>query len=217
MDILSWERKLKDVLRNWIADAESPFAQLIQEVEQSFRSEQRESLQATHPDSANGMEIGSAGSHEEDLLTWTLSLLCRLHERDALPAILFNYDRHECERVCRAVMEQLQTAESQQVKSGAAWSRKLEKWENWKKLQEKTASKASKKTAKRGSEKEDEKVSKLDLQRDAADTNVNPWESFDPEEPIDGKILLSIIPMPTVWGDQHNLRQLAYTVLQRRR
>ena len=187
VDILNWERKLKDVLRTWIADVESPFQQLVQELEQNFRNEEQETIQSTHAGTAaHGMPIKS--SNNEDLLTWTLSLLCRLHQQDALPAILFNYDRHECERVCRSVVEQLQTAESQQVKSSAAWARKLEKFEEWKKIQEKLLSKAPKKAAKKGGDKDDDdKASKLDLQRDAAAaTDTSAWESFDPDAPIEG-------------------------------
>ena len=187
VDILNWERKLKDVLRTWIAEVGSPFQQLVRELEQNFRNEGQETIQSTHAGTAaHGMAIKS--SNNEDLLTWTLSLLCRLHQQDALPAILFNYDRHECERVCRSVVEQLHTAESQQVKSSAAWARKLEKFEEWKKIQEKLLSKAPKKAAKKGGDKDDDdKASKVDLQRDAAAaTDTSAWESFDPDASIEG-------------------------------
>ena len=188
VDILNWERNLKDVLRTWMADLDSPFNRLVQELEQNFRNEEREASQTTRPgSSAHGMMIGPKGINSEDL-TWTLSLLCRLHQQDALPAIFFNYDRHECEKVCRAVVEQLQTAEYEQVKSGAAWSRKLEKWEEWKKLKEKSSSKAPKKAPKKekgGDKDDDDKASKLELQRDAGAADVSPWESFDPDAPIE--------------------------------
>ena len=186
VDILTWERKLKDLLRTWIVDANSPYSQLVHELEQRFRDETREPVQTTHTGSGDAMAIGSPSSVDEDLLTWTLSLLCRLHEQDALPAIFFNYDRHECERITRSIAEQLASAEHQQVKSGLGWARKLEKWEEWKKIQEKMASKVGKKTAKKAVEKDDEKASKLDMARDATNTEASPWEQFDPDGPVDG-------------------------------
>lgn len=212
VDILEWERNLKDVLRKWIADANSPFNQLVQDLEQEFRNEKREPMQATQPASTNAMMIESRGP--EDLLTWTLSLLCRLHEQDALPAILFNYDRHECEEICRSIVSKLQAAEDQQVKSGPAWSRKLEKFEEWKKVQEKIASsKGGKKMPKKGGDKEDEKASKLDMQRDATSAEASPWETFDPEAPVEGyhfadhsKVLLSEMEI--------YIRQLKYRDVQ---
>ena len=137
VDILYWERGLKDVLRAWIINGDSPYGDLVKELERSFRSEERESAQVTVPTATHASSVESVNVEEDDLSSSTLPLICRLHEQDALPAILFNYDRHECEKVCRSVFENLQEAEQQQVKSGPAWARKLERFDDWKKVQEK--------------------------------------------------------------------------------
>ncbi|KAK3724839.1 hypothetical protein LTR37_000887 [Vermiconidia calcicola] len=191
VDILRWERELKAILQKWIRDSNSPYVHVIEELERSFRDQTREHLQATRPD-ATVPPMKTKVDTSNEVLQWTLSLLCRLNERSALPAILFNYDRFECERVCQTVVEQLQAAEEQQVKSGPKWEKKLEKWEEWKKVQEKLASKGAKVAKKKagkggeGNDVDDEKTSKLEQQKDAAGADASAWEFFNPEAPIDG-------------------------------
>lgn len=187
VDILNWEKSLKGILADWIQDPTSPYDQLVKELEQSFQNDKREETYSTNPSG----ESSTIALQEDSLSRTTLPMLCRLQEQDALPAILFNYDRHDCERICKAVVEQLADAELKQKKSGPRWERTLERWEEWKELKEKTASRtksAAKKTTKKGKDDDadDEKVSKLDAQRDNAGGEDSKWESFDPEAPMEG-------------------------------
>lgn len=184
IDILNWEKDLKALLQEWLNNENSPYDKLLVELESSFRDDKKEALQATRPS-----ETQSKGSAvPDDLLQSTLPLLCRLQEQDALPAILFNYDRHMCEQVAEALLRQLEKDELEQVKSGPKWERKLERFEEWKKVQAKTASKKAKAPAKKGKgDKDDEeKTSKLDQQRDAGGADVSAWETFDPAAPAEG-------------------------------
>ncbi|CAK4000049.1 P-loop containing nucleoside triphosphate hydrolase [Lecanosticta acicola] len=189
VDILKWEKSLKQILADWISDATSPYDRLVKELEHSFQNEDRDDAYST----GSGSIAAAKGSLDpEDLKKTTLPMLCRLQEQDALPAILFNYDRHDCEKICRAVVEQLAQAELKQKKSGPKWEKTLERWEEWKELKEKTASRTSKAANKKTSKKskdddaDDEKGSKLDAQRDAAGGEDTKWESFDPEAPFEG-------------------------------
>ena len=191
-DILKWERNLKNILQEWIVDDASPYDGVIGELEKSFRNADRESLQATH---ATVTEAAASESYllaEDDLTKSTLPLLCRLHEQDALPAILFNYDRHMCETICKALLQQLVQGEATQHKSGPKWDNKLQKWEDWKKVREKSGAKKSDASSKKSKTKSkddgdiDDKTSKLDQQRDAGGNDASSWESFDPEAAIDG-------------------------------
>ncbi|KAK4544752.1 hypothetical protein LTR36_004001 [Oleoguttula mirabilis] len=187
IDILTWEKGLKEVLRKWIADDASPYEKLVKELEQSFRLEDREEIQITQAVSeAESSEKITINNHE-DLVKTTLPMLCRLQAQDALPAILFNYDRHMCEKLCQAVLQQLQESELAQRKTGPKWEKTLERWEDWKKVQAKNASKKAKAPTKKGKGGDDEdQMSKLDQQRDAADSNVSPWDTFNPDAPVDG-------------------------------
>ena len=185
IDILNWESKLKSLLQEWLVNGDSPYDKLLVELESSFRDAKREPLQATRPTDgqSKGVSVG------DELTQTTLPMLCRLHQEDGLPAILFNYDRHMCEKICRVLLEQLAKNELEQQKSGPRWERKLERWEEWKKVQEKNASRKPKAPAKKGKggdKDDDEKTSKLDQQRDAGGADVSAWETFDPAAPIEG-------------------------------
>ncbi|KAK5136723.1 hypothetical protein LTR08_002376 [Meristemomyces frigidus] len=186
IDILNWEKGLKVVLRKWIADDASPYEKLVTELEHDFRTEDREDLQVTQAVGEGELSPVTIND-QEDIVKTTLPMLCRLHAQDALPAILFNFDRHMCEKICQAVVEQLQQSELVQRKTGPKWEKTLERWEDWKKVQAKNASKKAKAPTKKGKGGDDEdQMSKLDQQRDAADSNASPWDSFNPDAPIDG-------------------------------
>ncbi|KAK5707932.1 hypothetical protein LTR97_000471 [Elasticomyces elasticus] len=219
VDILNWEKGIKDILRAWIADSSSPYEDLVEDLQRSFRQENREPLQATRP-SESAASDAKPINDENDLIETTLPMLCRLHQQDALPAILFNFDRHRCEEICRALSDQLQQTELAQVKSGPKWQKTLEKWEDWKKVQEKNAK--NKASMKKSKPQEDGLGSKLDQQRDAADTTNSPWESFDPEAPVEGyhfadhtRLQLSELEIYVKQLGKRNIQQWLIDALQR--
>lgn len=183
MDILMWEKGLKDLLREWIADRRSPYEAVLRELETSFRNTHREEILNT------GEQSGVGGSvidikDPDDLIQTTLPMLCRLNAQEGLPAILFNYDRFACERIANAVLEQLRESELTQRKTGARWAKTLERWEEWKKVQEKNAK--TRASAKKGKGQDEDRGSKLDQARDAAETGISQWDNFNPDAPIDG-------------------------------
>ncbi|KAK3677050.1 hypothetical protein LTR78_003255 [Recurvomyces mirabilis] len=183
IDILNWEKELKALLKSWLAAEDSPYEQLVNELEESFRLDDREAKQTTQAlsdSNASTVDI----TDPADLHKTTLPMLCRLHAHDALPAILFNYDRHQCEKICQVVLQQLQDAELSQRKSGPKWEKTLERWEEWKKVQLKNAK--TKASGKKGKLQDEDQGSKLDQQRDTADAISSPWDTFSPEAPIDG-------------------------------
>ena len=191
-DVLEWEKGLKDLLREWLAESSSPFDAVLYELETTFRDDRREKLQVSQGAESKPRKVRTA-EDANNLLETTLPMLCRLHEQDALPAILFNYDRHQCERLCKVIVDQMQKAEKDYKDTNPKWKGTLEKFEEWKRIQEKLASKRSKtsKPSKKVSkddreDAEGDKVSKMDQQRDAGGVEASPWESFDPEAPLDG-------------------------------
>ena len=187
MDILEWEKKLKNLLREWMDDYDSPYDAVLKELEQPFRYDERDAVQTTKPSSDDVAVKETTITDPDDVVATTLPMLCRLQEQDALPAILFNYDRHMCEKICQALLEQMQKAETEQRKTGPKWEKTLERWEQWKKAQEKVAAKMAKTSKKVNKGQDgDEKGSKLDQQRDAGEEEVSPWVNFSPDAPVEG-------------------------------
>ena len=184
-DIIAWEKKLKDLLKKWMMEDASPFENIVDELSKTM-DEDGEAVQISKRHATDSMGEHLASVDRESLEDTTLPLLCKLHERDALPAILFNYDRNACERICHSVLDQLITAEANWKKESAAWKSKLEQWEQWKKVQAKFAAKKPPKTTKAKKGNDDDPVGKAEQMQDAANSEVDSWAFFNPDDPIDG-------------------------------
>ena len=187
-DIIEWESKLKSLLRQWMSQDASPFQKVIEEL--SIPAV--ENVESSQISSRLPLEKGTeqlADVNSESLVDTTLPLLCTLNERNALPAIFFNYDRGKCEGICLSLLKQLKAAEDWWKKDSPVWKAKLAEWENYKKIQAKAASKKPVKAAtkKKGSkDPDDEATTKADQVQDAANAEANPLAFFNPDDPIDG-------------------------------
>ena len=186
-EIIEWERDLKTQLKSWMADNESPFDAVLEELSRTMDgSVSIESEASKGSISAEDTDLGEIDPN--DLCFTTLPLLCKLHRRGALPAILFNYDRHQCEKIAKSVVHQLQEAEAQWKDSSPSWKSKLEGFEKWKIEQEsklkKSTKAGSKKKGKEG--QDDDPSSKMDKVQDAANEEASIYTGFDPDAPIDG-------------------------------
>lgn len=188
LDIIEWESSLKGLLHKWMLNQDSPFSALLSELEAPSRqlvqpTEVISSGRAVDNDNDEFRELD-----QQSLEDTTLPLLCSLHHRNALPAILFNYDRAQCESICNAVMQQLETAETEWKDTSPAWKKKVKGWEEWKKV---AASKKGnkipvKKSKVTGEDRDDGVESKQDMMMEAASTEASPFASFDPLAPADG-------------------------------
>lgn len=186
IDVLNWEKALKEILGAWMADLESPFEAVIAELNKSFYNDNKEKLQVTKASAASA-EVGQTVD-QGDLLDTTLPLLCRLHEQEALPAIFFNYERGLCERICQNVVAQLADAEKAWKETSPKWKAHLKAWEDWKKVQAKKNSKIAKPSKSKVSREDGEgdRTSKSEQQRDAASADYSVFDGFDPEAPVEG-------------------------------
>ncbi|KAJ7157241.1 hypothetical protein C8R46DRAFT_1004148 [Mycena filopes] len=101
-------------------------------------------------------------------------LLSDLHVRGELPAILFSFDRTDCDILAQELLSTLEAGESEWRSGSLEWKRKVQQWEHWKLAQAKLREKASaKKQRKRN---DDEADGREDEQQGAEN-------SFDPHEP----------------------------------
>lgn len=215
VDIIKWEAALKDVLRIWIADFNSPFEAVYKDLGQQLTALQ-ERLNEKLDDSEDSDDSEESDSDDDsssadDTETETeteaaskvgikrsehgevysnvevLPLLANLHEQDALPGIIFNYDRGICEKICEKLLDQLKSAESSWKKTNPKWKSDLLAWDAWKKAMAKADKKGPPKSSKKkGGGGDDDILSKADLMRDTASSEASPWASFDPENPVEG-------------------------------
>lgn len=193
-DVIEWEAKLKNLLKTWMRDDASPFDRVVKYLGESMHDDvhtedQISSHTAADPHLPEAVEV-----NKENLLDTTLPLICRLYERNSLPALFFNYDRSGCEEICHKLISQLEVAEARWKANSPAWKKKLAGWEQWKleraKNAEKKPRKVVHKSKRKGNEEDQEGQedlgSKADRAQDAASGEVSPFASFDPEEPLDG-------------------------------
>ncbi|KAI1287759.1 hypothetical protein F5Y03DRAFT_113782 [Xylaria venustula] len=167
-DGLEWTKKLKAILATWMQDKSSP----LDKVCQSFEPDRQAGIDL-QVDHHSYTAPGEASQKKERLKAF--ALLNDLHKEDGLPAILFNYDRVECERTLELVLEQLQSAEERWKKSDRGWQKDIRDYDLWKVSEEK----------KKVPKKNTEKLTKQERMRETADTEVSRWESFDPEKPVE--------------------------------
>lgn len=168
-DLLEWEKALKAAVLGWIKAPNSPFP--------SVRAELGKEVQA----------LNLEESTESELAASSLSLVTDLRRCGALPALLFNYDRLQCEIIVRAMLGQLEAAEAEWKQSSPDWKKTTKGYEAWQEQQARAAAKGVKKPAKSSKRRDadDDESSKLDMARDAASGEGSVWDSFDPDEPVE--------------------------------
>lgn len=182
--IINWEKQLKKLLRSWMAQEQSPFDKVVEELGKPIQDSSHAHSYKSRLDEAS-MTPEDAPLDPDDLNQTTLPLLCKLQERDALPAILFNYDRGKCESICKAVMKQLVDAEATMKQTSPTWKSRMKGYEQY----VKNKSKQTKKVVdpkKKGKANDEEGMSKADKMQDAASEEVNPYANFNPDAPVEG-------------------------------
>ncbi|KAM5352390.1 hypothetical protein ACJ41O_005113 [Fusarium nematophilum] len=162
--IVEWEKGLKTALKKAMESSHSPLG-LLQE---SLSGPQRK------PD-------GAKRSVEDGHIDGLFPLACELHAQDALPALVFNYDRHQCELSINHILDRLQRAETTFKESDPAWQQKLHEFGQWKKQKEAGRENQLPNRSKMG----ERTMSKLDQAREEASAEISPWESFDPDAPLE--------------------------------
>ncbi|RPA88242.1 P-loop containing nucleoside triphosphate hydrolase protein [Ascobolus immersus RN42] len=171
VDVIKWETKLKALLKKYMADQNYPFQKLVEKLEKaSFKLESGESSDPQLLDEATRLS-------DDELYASTLPLLSQLHKQNALPAILFSFDRTICNNICETITKQLEEGEAEWRKNNPKWKAKLKDWEAWKKSQVARHKKAPKKGA------VEPGTNKAEALRSEAEAESSLWESFNPEDP----------------------------------
>ncbi|MCJ1385234.1 hypothetical protein MMC17_008355 [Xylographa soralifera] len=179
-DIIAWERELKDLLSFWMSNSDSPFDNVLEEL--SAPLEQQHTIDVPVSATNQNSELIDV-IDPSDLQQTILPLVTDLHDHNALPAIFFNYDRAACERIGKSLLDRLQDAEKSWKAESPKWAATMESYEKWKNASKVKAPKAVK--AKKTKDKDDERGSKADAERDSAEREASPFEHFDPNAPCE--------------------------------
>ncbi|MCJ1475667.1 hypothetical protein MMC13_004330 [Lambiella insularis] len=178
IDIARWENALKKLLSLWMLDSGSPFGKVFQDIYQPLATPSLIETRGQHTDYTDD----TAEEVDSNKLSETaLPLLNDLHERNALPAIMFNFDRSRCESIAKAVLHRLERAETSWKETNKGWKAKMEDYEKWKATKTSKASKDVK--PKKNKDGDGERLSKADAQKDSAEREVSIFETFDPSAP----------------------------------
>ncbi|KAL9598464.1 MAG: hypothetical protein Q9179_003906 [Wetmoreana sp. 5 TL-2023] len=183
--IIEWEKQLKALLKSWMLEEGSPFDKVVEELSKPIEEAKCPKSYISRPEE-NAVAMKATTVDEDDLYGATLPLLCKLQERDALPAILFNYDRSKCEGICKAIMKQLKDAEAIMKESSPAWKAKVRGYEQYLKNKSKQNPTKAAAAKKKGRANDEEGMTRADRMQDAASEEVDPYANFNPDAAVDG-------------------------------
>ena len=107
--IFEWEKKLKATLLEWMNCGGSPFGKVQQDLSKTLVKPAPRYLLSTKHNFGGKFEARNVNA--ESLSSIILPALADLHAKNALPAIVFNYDRSQCETLMKDVMKELEMDE----------------------------------------------------------------------------------------------------------
>lgn len=177
-NVINWGSKLKEIIQFWMKSPESPFKKVV------------EDLSSGLPYFTLAEKQAVSGDPTYALRTTTLVLLCKLRQANALPAILFNYNRSLCEEIAFAILAELMSAEEHFKANDPDFRTTLEAYEESQKAKaaaQKAADKAVKK--KKPGQKHDKsglrEADKQAQEKDASqDHRFDNFKSDAPLEPF---------------------------------
>jgi hypothetical protein len=189
--IFEWEKALKAKLLEWMDKRDSPLEKVQQDLSKTLvKPETRDLLKTNHI--CNG-RCDAREVNAESLSSTILPALTDLHARNALPAIVFNYDRAQCVRLMKDVVSELETNEMAWKDTNTVWKEKLAEFEKFNKEQKAIKarfkdgkSKVIDKTKRKSDKGDEEKTSKANREREAGSAECSKWDGFDPRAPVNG-------------------------------
>ncbi|KAG9050595.1 hypothetical protein FS837_004120 [Tulasnella sp. UAMH 9824] len=155
-DVLDYEARLKSLLVDWSKEP-GAYDRILRPIGETL---------------SRGQEECEARPDRKEIYMNLIHVVHDLQWRGNLPAILFNFDRHDCEAMARRLLKELKSAEKEWKESSTQYQNKLAKWKDWV-----AASKQKKKVSGR--------AKKTKSQEDEILMEANSWEqTFDPDDPL---------------------------------
>ncbi|EPS44371.1 hypothetical protein H072_1643 [Dactylellina haptotyla CBS 200.50] len=196
VDVIKWEAALKRELGKWMAHPDSPYDRVMEDLTRTRNVRHPHKGNRDPSPSPTRSEISSIetiedDAHDNDETTreTTLSLLARLHAKNALPAILFSFDRTMVEKTATTILKQLEEAEAEFKKTDKEYLDKVKRYHEWVK-QKKQKPKSSDKIGDKSQNKtksrknKDDEIDALKNERNQEEReDPSKWTSFDPDAP----------------------------------
>ena len=211
-DVIIWESQLKQVLKEWMVNAKPSFLEVVKLLrgeDAGLGKIEGQPTPAGVVGEAHKQEIGDGGEAEKEqgepeegnqlvltgkqlsptqelAMSETLDLLSKLHSMNALPALLFSYDRSICDTLCLRLVKQLGEHEKRWRENSKEWKKKVAEKELYVKRKEEAdrrSGKVKKVVKKKGGDDEQDDVKEqkdMDSKGDDASAAI---ASFDPEAP----------------------------------
>ena len=166
--MMKWETALKDVLKAWMLDPDSPFSS----VQHTLRSTVSQASKLPTFDEADDESDFRLPMSADDgsLSSIAFPLLNDLHKKGALPALMFNYDRLYCEKTAFSLLQRLELAEKKWKEGSLEWKQKMAEYHKWKRTAARKANTAP---------KMEEGMSKMDAIQAEASREAHPMQRFD--------------------------------------
>lgn len=189
-DTLAWERSLKSLLGEWMEKTDSPFLKVLTTLREGMHPSRQAGIVCDNTMNSIESHPDAQQVDDSDIFATTMPLLCSLRMQNALPAILFNYDRSKCDDLCKRMLSILEDTESKYKAKSTSWASTLREWRSYQNTaaargKDSKARKKGRKTQ-RGGDEDDDNVSKEDRAREeAAFAPVSKWASFDPSAPLE--------------------------------
>lgn len=174
VDIVNWEKNLKTLLSSWILDPDSPFEKVREDLSAPLRM----------PLAHSAHRMVEAVGVDAYLQRTALPLVTELYKQNALPAILFNFDRLACENIALAILRSLEGAEKLWKNSSAKWKSLMEGYEKWKATKNVKVRKDVR-SRNQNRDGDDERLSRTEIERESTEQEGSKYESFDPNEPCE--------------------------------
>ncbi|PNP52574.1 hypothetical protein THARTR1_06921 [Trichoderma harzianum] len=164
-DVLRWEAELKQSLRRIIESQGSEFQKIRKLLESCSTQDIPPSVFIRDLESIFHLVVG-------------------LHRQDALPALVFHYDTHGCEKIAKLVCAMLLESEKEWKENSAEWAQKVKDYEAWKRSED---SQQSRRVVQRnrGDGGGDSRMTKEEQLREEANVETSPWASFNPNAPLE--------------------------------
>ena len=173
VDIINWERNLKTLLSSWILDPSSPFEKVREDLSAPLNT----------PLAHSAHRMVEAVRLDDYLQRTALPLVAKLYKQNALPAILFNFDRSACENIALAVLHDLEGAEKSWKNRSAKWKSLMEGYEKWKATKNVKKVRKDVRSKNKTRDGDAERLSRTEIERESTEQEGSKYEYFDPNEP----------------------------------